>query len=236
MLLPMKRIMPALLALAAFAAPASAAERRYSVTDFDRVVVEGPYAVRISTGRPTSATATGTQQAIDRVSIDVVGRTLRIRPNRSSWGGYPGERAGAVSVEVTTRELRAATVAGPGSLAIDRAGGLRLDLALEGNGRLSVANVAADTLTVGLIGAGRIELGGTAEQLRATVHGTGEFDGSRLRAEGANITTDTAGRITVGVSRQATVAASGLGEVEIIGAPACTVSGLSAGQVRCGDR
>lgn len=228
--------MPALIALAVSAAPAWAADRRYSVTDFDRVVVEGPYTVRLATGRPTSATATGSQQALDRVSIDVVGRTLRIRANRSAWGGYPGEGGGAVTIEITTHELRAATVAGPGSLAIDRAGGLRLDLALEGNGRLSVGNVAADTLTVGLIGAGRIELGGTAEQLRATIHGTGELDGTRLRADGANITTDTAGRVAVGVSDQATVVASGLGEVEIIGSPACTVSGLSAGQVRCGRR
>ncbi len=236
MLLAMKRIMPALVALVAVAAPAWGADRRYSVTDFDRLVVEGPYTVRVITGRATSAAASGSQQAIDRVSIEVVGRTLRIRPNRSAWGGYPGEGGGPVTIEVTMRELRAATVAGPGSLAIDRAAGLRVDLALEGNGHLSIGSVAADNLTLGLIGAGRVELAGTVEQLRATVHGTGEFDGARLRADGANITTDTAGRITVGVSGQATVVASGLGEVEILGNPACTVSGLSAAQVRCGSR
>ena len=35
--------------------PAAAAERRFAVTDFDRVVVEGPYQVRLATGRTTSA-------------------------------------------------------------------------------------------------------------------------------------------------------------------------------------
>ena len=232
----MKRIFAFLAAAAALAAPASAADRRYSITDFDRVVVEGPFAVRLTTGRPSSAVATGSQQAIDRLSVEVVGRTLRIRPNRSAWGGYPGDRTGAVSVEISTRDLRAATVAGPGSLTIDRAGGLRVDLGLEGSGRLSVGALAADVVTLGLIGSGRVELGGRAEQLRANVHGTADLDATRFTAEAATITTDTAGRITVGVSARATVTASGLGEVDIIGSPACTVSGLSAGQVRCRGR
>ena len=47
----MIRILLALLALAALAAPAAAADRRYSVTDFDRVIVEGPYVVRLVVGR-----------------------------------------------------------------------------------------------------------------------------------------------------------------------------------------
>ena len=232
----MNKIPAFLVAAAAFASPASAAERRYSITDFDRVVVEGPYTVRLTTGRPSSAVANGSQQSLDRVSVEVVGRTLRIRPNRSVSGGYPGDRTGPVTVEIGTRELRSATVAGPGSLTIDRAAGLRVDLGLEGSGRLSVGALAADVVTLGAIGSGRVELGGRTEQLRANVHGTADFDGTRLVAEAATISTDSAGRVAVGVSERATVAASGLGEVEIIGSPACTVSGLSAGQVRCGSR
>lgn len=232
----MMRILAFLAAAAALAAPASAADRRYSVTDFDRVVVEGPFAVRLTTGRPSSAVATGSQQALDRVSVEVVGRTLRIRANRSAWGGYPGERAGPVSVEISTRDLRAATVAGAGSLAIDRASGLRIDLGVEGSGRLSVANLSADVVTLGLVGSGRAELGGRAEQLRATVHGTADLDAARLVAEAATITTDSAGRIAVGVSARATVVANGLGQVEVLGSPACTVSGLTASEVRCGRR
>lgn len=234
MLLAMKRIVAAF-ALACAAAPAAAGERRYSVTDFDRIVVEGPFAVRISTGRPTSALATGSQQALERVSVEVQGRTLRIRPNRSGWGGYPGAAAGPVAIEVSTRDLRAASVAGAGSLSIDRARGLRFDLAVEGSGRIAAPEIAVDHLLVGLIGSGRIEVGGTARELRANVHGWSEFDGSALRTQGAAIVTDTAGRVAVAVDRQATVTASGIGEVEIVGAAACTVRGLSAGQVRCGN-
>jgi hypothetical protein len=34
----------------ALALPAAAAERRYPITDFDRIVVEGPFIVRLTTG------------------------------------------------------------------------------------------------------------------------------------------------------------------------------------------
>lgn len=95
MIARMKRILPAL-ALAALAAAAPAAERRHTVTDFDRVHVEGPFEVTLATGRPSSAVVSGSPAAIERVSIEVQGRVLRIRPNRSAWGGYPGEGAGPV--------------------------------------------------------------------------------------------------------------------------------------------
>ncbi|HEX8192779.1 MAG TPA: DUF2807 domain-containing protein [Allosphingosinicella sp.] len=235
----MNRIMAAL-ALAAASAflaapPAAGAERRFSVTEFDRIVVEGPYQVRLATGRSPGAAATGSAQALDRVSIDVQGTTLRIRPNRSSWGGYPGAAAGPVTIELSTRTLRAASVNGAGSLSLGPLRGLlRLDLAVEGSGRIAAPEVQADTLTIGLLGSGRIEVAGRAAQLRASVHGWAELDASALTAQGANISTDTAGRVSATVVREARVNATGIGEVDIAGAAACTVSGLSAGQVRCG--
>jgi hypothetical protein len=232
----MNRIMLAALGCFALSAPASAAERRYSVVDFDRVVVEGPYAVRLTTGRPSTAVATGSQAGLERVTVEVQGRTLRIRPNRTAWGGYPGTVTGPVTIELSTRDLRSALVSGPGSLAIDRASGLRIELGVEGSGRIVAGNLRADNLVLGVVGSGGIQAAGTAEQLRASVHGTGDLDASALRSDGANITTDTAGTVRAAVKDNATVTASGIGEVEIIGRPACTVRGLSAGRVRCSNQ
>lgn len=220
---------------AAFAAPAMAAERSYSVTDFDRVVVEGPFNVTLATGRPSSATASGTPQALERVSVEVTGRTLRIRPNRTlSGGSSSGAAAGPVALVLGTRELRSATVNGPANLTIDRAAGLRIELSLEGTGRIAVPQVAADSLVVGVIGSGRVQLAGTARELRASIHGWADLDASALTAQGANLITDSAGRIAVTVAREAAVTSNGIGEVEILGAASCTVRGLSAGSVRCG--
>jgi hypothetical protein len=219
---------------AALPASAGAAERRFTVTDFDRVQISGAYQVRLATGRAASAVASGPRGALDRVSIDVQGRTLRVRPNRSAWGGYPGEENGPLTIVLTTQDLRAASVDGAGLLDIDSAKAMRLELIVAGSGRLNVARVQADTLLVTQMGAGTIRLGGNAKSLRAEIHGAGSVEADGLTADDAQIAADTAGAIRLRVTRAAKITATGSGDVEILGAPACTVKALGAGQVKCG--
>jgi hypothetical protein len=233
MVLFMKRIIAAAFA-AMLAAPAAAADRNYTLTDFDRVQVDGPYQVSLATGLSAGARARGSAEALDRVSVEVQGRTLRIRTNRSAWGGYPGDRAGPVIIEATTRDLVAGAVTGSGSLVIDKAKGLRLDLSVSGSGRLGVANVEADNLIVGLLGSGRIAIGGKARQLRATIQGSGDFEGRALSVQDAVVFADTAGTVAVGASRSAKVTATGPGDVTVIGSPSCTLDGAAAALVKCG--
>ena len=235
MVATMTRMLLAFSALILSAAPAAAAERRYSVTDFERVVVEGPFNVRLTVGRSSSATASGSQAALERALIDVSGQTLRIRRNRSAWGGNPGTQEGPLTIELVTRNLRAARVIGPGRLDIERAEGMRVDLIVEGSGRLHAANVAADNLSIGLAGSGRLEIAGTAEVVNADIQGTGDVDAAALRAENATIVTGTTGEVSFDVARAATVSAYGLGNVTISGNADCTVRGLSADLVRCGS-
>ena len=222
-------------ALAAAAAPAQAAERRYPVTDFDRVVVEGPYIVRLTAGSASSARASGGQAALDRLTLDVNGQTLRIRRARSSWGGNPGAQEGPVTIELTTRNVRSVRLIGPARFDVDRAEGLRVDLIVEGSGSLRAGAVRADNLSIGLAGAGRIEAAGTAENVTADIQGTGDVEASALRAENVAITTTTTGNVAIEATETANVNALGLGEVAVLGRPACTVRGANAGLVRCGS-
>lgn len=225
---------PALLALFA-AVPAAAAERSYSVTDFDRVEVDGPYRVTLATGRSASARAEGSADALDQVSIDVQSGILRVRRNRSAWGGYPGGGSVPVTVVLTARDLRKAAVVGSGSLDIDRAKGLRVDLSVSGSGRLNVGAIDSDALIVGLLGGGRITLAGRTKQLKASVQGSGDLAASGLSADDAQIASDTAGGVAVAVTRTAKIVATGPGDVEIIGSPTCTVQAKGSGQVICGS-
>lgn len=231
----MIRTMLAFLGLAALAVPASAAERTYAVTDFERVTVEGPYVVRLTTGRSTTVRASGPQASIDRVTIETQGQTLRIRPNRSAWGGNDGAQQGVLEITLTTRMLRSARVIGAGRLEIDGGEGLRVDLSLEGGGRLSATNIEADNLFLGLLGSGRLEVAGRARTLRADVQGAGDVAAEGLSSDDVTVTTTTTGNVAFGTARTARVNANGLGEVSVAGNPACTVTGLGAGQVRCGS-
>jgi hypothetical protein len=237
----MRRIflpIPILLTCAAAASsPAAAAEQRYSLTDFDRIQVEGPYQVVLTTGVPTSGRATGPRDAIDRVVVEVQGRTLRVHANRSAWGGYPGGGAGGIArIELSTRDLGAAGISGSGNLTIDRVRGARLDLALAGTGRLSVGQVDVDSLVVNMLGSGQIALAGRAKQIRATIQGNGDLKAAGLGVQDADVTAATSGSIALAASRSAKVLATGSGDVTIAGSPACTVQNRSAAPVRCGVR
>lgn len=225
-----------MLALMALSAPAAvlAEERRLTVTDFDRVQVDGPFEVTLATGRPNAATVNGTSQAIDRVSVDVQGRTLRIRPNRSAWGGYPKEGGGPVKIVLATHDLRSAAVNGSGSINIDKARAMRFDVSVSGSGSVAFHTIEADSLIVGLLGSGRISAAGKVKTLRATIQGSGDFDAGALTVEDAEINADTSGEIGVAVRRAAKVTATGAGNVEIKGSPACTVKAHGSGRVLCG--
>ncbi|HXG82131.1 MAG TPA: hypothetical protein VNJ05_10065, partial [Sphingomicrobium sp.] len=94
-------ILLALLVLASLPAGAAppAAKRNYTVTDFDRIRIDGPYQVSLKTNVAPFARATGSQAALDGVSIEVQGRTLVVREGKNGWGGYPGENSGPVTIE-----------------------------------------------------------------------------------------------------------------------------------------
>lgn len=232
----MTRILPALLALAAAAAvaPARAADRPYPVADFDRLVVEGPYRVHLVVGRATTAVANGTREGLERVSIDTNGQTLRIRPVRNRWGANIGADPGPVTIRLTTRSLRSARLLGPARLEVEGAAGLNVELMVEGSGTLRATGIAADTLTLGLLGAGALEVAGTAKTLRGQFQGTGSLAGAALAVDAATITTNTAGTVALQINGRAEITAYGIGDVTIGGNPACVLNGPAAAQVRCG--
>lgn len=230
----MRKIMTTALAVAAIGTSAEAAERSFTVTDFDRVDISGPYKVRLAVGKASSAKAIGTREAIDRLDVEVQGKTLRIRTDSSAWGGYPGQRGGDVELVLTTAALSRASVNGSGSLNIDKMRGMKLELNLTGSGSIGVGAVEADVLWLNQMGSGRIELAGKAKTLRGQVHGSGSLLGSALTADDLQITADSAGQVTLGAVRSAKVTSTGAGDVTVSGSAACTVKRTGSGTVRCG--
>lgn len=228
-------MLPFLLALGALASPAVAAERRFTVTDFDRVEVQGPFQVVLKTGRSNGAVARGTPQALDRVSIEVQGRLLRVKPSLSGWGNYPGEAPGPASIELSTHDLRSVLVQGSGSLGIDAARAMRFSLAVFGSGSIALDALEADVLDLSLVGSGRIAVGGRAKNVRATVEGAGDLDALKLQAQDLLINAGTSGTVAASALRTAKVNSSGSGDVSVAGSPACTVDRRGSGAIACGS-
>lgn len=205
------------------ASPLEAAQRNYSVTDFRKVRVDGPYRVTLVTGTSPYARASGSQAAIDGVSIEVLGETVVVRKNPSSWGGYPGESPGPVEIMLGTHDLTDAWLNGSGALAISAVKSQSFDLSVQGSGTASVGQLSVDRLQVGLTGTGSASLSGSASNASIVARGTGSVDGSALTTKDSVIGAEGSAVVRVTATNTAKIDTQGTSTVEVGGRPACTV-------------
>ena len=218
-------------AAVALSSPAAAANRSFTVTGFDRIRVDGPFSVRLTTGVAPFAKATGSSAALNAVSVEVQGRTLIVRKSPGSWGGYPGESRGPVEVAVGTHELSTAWVNGAGSLAIDKVKGRSFELSLQGPGSIGVEKLAVDQLKAGLSGSGSAVLGGSAAMVTAIVRGTSSLDASALTSKDATVGAEGVAVVKLTATNSAKVDAQGTATVDLSGRPACTIRALGSAVV-----
>jgi hypothetical protein len=220
----------ALLAPVAVPLPLKAATRNYSVTSFERVRVEWPYAISLVTNSAPFARASGTQTALDAVSIRVEGTTLIIQANRSAWGGSNAS-PGPVLIAVGTHDLRTASISGSGSLSIDRVRGLEFALSVGGAAEGRVANADVDRFKLAVNGSGKVTLSGKAPALTATVLGPAVVDATGFLSKDAIIAAQGASTVTFTATNSAKITAAGTANVAVSGNPACTVKALGSATV-----
>jgi hypothetical protein len=219
----MRTFLTASLAALALAAPAGAATRNFGITSFEKVRIEGPYKVVLTTGVAPYARASGAAAALDRVAIEVRGNTLVVHGNLSSWGGYPGKDLGPVEISIGTHDLTSAWLSGSGALAIDRIKGLSFDLSTQGSGSVGVGRVDVDQLNVSVVGTSSAVLAGQSAKVTAVVRGISSFDASALAVKDATFGAEGAATIKANVSNAVAVDGNGPVSVTLAGRPSCTL-------------
>jgi hypothetical protein len=210
-------------AITAVATPAGAATRNFGVTGFEKVRVDGPFKVTLTTGVAPFAKASGSPQALDRVAIEVRGNTLVVHNNLDSWGGYPGRDSGPVEISLGTHDLSAAWLNGSGAIAIDRVKGLSFDLSVQGSGAGQISQVNVDQLNVSVVGTASAKLAGEAAKMTAVIRGISSLDAAALATKDATLGADGAATIAANVDNSVTVDATGPATVNIAGGPSCTL-------------
>lgn len=232
----MIRLLLAAPALLILSSPADAAQRRYVVSDYDRVRIDGPFDVRLTTRQAPGATADGSPHATDGLDIRVEGTTLIVRAGNSGWGEQPARGAAdAPVITLTTRDLRGAVVIGGGRLTIDgRVGAPRVDLQVSGAGELAVGALDTDQLVVTLLGDGTMTLAGRAGRARLSSSGAGTIAAAGLLSGDLVVRLDGNGRIGASARYTADVTTTGLGAATIYGKPACRTRAVAGGPISCG--
>src|SRR6478735_7984760 len=87
--------------------------RNYQVGNFQEIEVAGPYDVDVRTGTNPGASATGSQNLLDKTVVEVRGDKLVIRPQENKgWFHFGWSSHGKAKFSVTVPELKGATIAG----------------------------------------------------------------------------------------------------------------------------
>jgi hypothetical protein len=214
----MNRVLAPFLLAVATAVPAQAAERRFTVISFDRIRMEAPFDVSLTTGKAPSARAEGPVAALDTVDLRVEGRTLIIR-QRSGWNG--AGKGVPLRISLGTPDLRAASLIGSGRLQIDRMTGLTANLALAGPGQLKVADLRADRLDLLAGGSGTVALAGMVKSARIGTEGDVVLDASALQSDQMVLVATGSSEVRAAARRSVNLTASGGATVALQSPVAC---------------
>lgn len=211
--------------------PAAAATRDFTISSFDAIRVDAPVTVLITTGVGVSARAEGDQAMLDRLRVDLSGRLLVVSLDRLRVGE---KSSGAATLRLSTGMLDRIVLTGGGSVSVDRLKGLAAQVAVGGNGDVTVGDVQLDRLDVGLSGGGRVALAGRAGVATVRVTGPGAVNAEPLRARQATVGNEGAGSVALTADVAVKVVSTGSGSVSIAGKAACSVDNRGVGQVLCG--
>jgi hypothetical protein len=219
----MRNFLLASIAIATLASPAGAATRNFGVTGFEKVRVEGPFKVKLTTGVAPFASASGSPAAIEKVAIEMRGNTLLVHASSSSWGGYPGQDAGPVEIDIGTHDLSSAWLTGSGAIAIDKISGLSFDLSVQGSGAATIGRTDVDQLNISIGGTASASLSGRADKVTAVVRGVSSLDAANLAVKDATIGAEGTATVAANVSNSVKVDGNGPITVRFTGGPACTL-------------
>ncbi|MFL6794328.1 MAG: GIN domain-containing protein [Sphingomicrobium sp.] len=208
--------------LVVLASPATAATRNFGITSFEKIRIDGPYKVRLTTGVAPFAKASGSQAAVDRIAMDVRGNTLVVHTSLS-WSGSASGNGGPVEILLGTHDLNTVWLNGSGTIAVDKVKGLLFGLSVQGSGAASIANAAVDQLNVTIAGTGSASVAGKAGKMVATVRGVSSLDASHLATKDATIGAEGTATVDANVSNSVKVDGNGPLTVRLTGGPACTL-------------
>ena len=210
--------------LLAVASPVSAATRNFGINSFEKLRIEGPYRVRLTTGVAPFARASGSPAAIERIALEMRGNVLLVHANTSGWGGgYPGLDMGSVEIILGTHDLTSASLTGSGALQIDKVKGLSFDLSVQGSGAAAIGQANVDQLKVGVGGSGSATLAGQAGMMTAIVRGVSSLQAQNLATKDATIGAEGTATVDAKVTNSAKVDGNGAITVRFTGSPACTL-------------
>ena len=211
--------------------PGPMSAKDFKVADFKSIESAGSYDVIVRTGAAPSVRAEGPQNVIDRLEIKVDGDELHIRPK--DGGNFQWGRSAPIKILVTVPQLQAATIAGSGTISVDKVAGDSFKAAIAGSGDLSVPQMKVKSVEFEIAGSGSASIAGETETADYTIAGSGELDASRLKSRDVKLTIAGSGAVQANASGEVKGEILGSGEARVTGGAKCAVEKLGSGSIVC---
>jgi len=214
--------------------PGPRVERSFPVSAFDRLELAGSYDATVRTGSAPSVHASGGQNQLEQLIVEVKDGELQIHPKEKHgfhWGWGKSEK---VSLTITVPQLIGATLAGAGGINVDKVQGDRFDGQVAGSGDLHIGSVSVGALKLGIAGSGGVSAGsGQAREAEYEIAGSGGVDAQSIATESLKVSIAGSGDVKAHATRAADVDIMGSGNVQVTGGAKCSVSKAGSGNVRC---
>lgn len=216
---------------APMARAATADHLTYPVGPFEALATVGPQDVTVERGDTYAVRSQGDPAALGQLEVVVVDGTLTIRPKpgfRVSWSSLSG-----ATFHVTTPQLDSVSIAGSGSVRLDRVEGAAFAGSVAGPGELTIDALQVDKADFSVSGPGNLVAAGTAREARVSIAGPGQVRANALRSQTASVSIGGPGDAALTVTREARVSMMGSGDVAIGGTAHCSVTRMGSGSVHC---
>jgi cytoskeletal protein CcmA (bactofilin family) len=201
------------------------------VSGFDEIVFEGLGELTITQGDREALTVEAESNVISRITTEVKSNTLYIglRPSLIGISVVPTK---PIRHDLQVRDIRALEVTGLGSVSAGAIRADRLQVDMNGGGKIVIRVLDADVLELGLSGLGGCEVAGKVRRQDILITGGGDYDGAELASETADVTLTGLGKATVWASGELDIQLTGAGSVEYYGNPRVNQSVTGLGRVR----
>jgi len=213
---------------------ASSADKIWNLSEFTRISIAGSHGVTLVQGDKERISASGTDDALERLEVFVRDDELVIRNKRrgvigSLLRGWDDGRANLLIEFIDLEQLK---LSGSGLLRVAELRSPEFALVVSGSGSTDIEHLVGDSLNLRVSGSGDINLAGGVDRQVISISGSGHYEGRNLATEAATIRVSGSGNANVAASILLDASISGSGSVRYRGEPKVNSSISGSGRVR----
>ena len=209
----------------------SAAEQRFSIGNYEELIVEGDVIVNLETGKSPSANAQGPRDRLGALRIERQGNVLRIRSVALQSGQSD---KGPVTIAVTGRDIKRIALIGSGKINADTLNAETTRIELRGSGSIDVASLRAFKLLSMIAGNGRLNIAkGEVVNTELVIDGGANFISAGFVTQNLKLVHNGPASTLMTVSNNAEINNIGAGSITIEGNGTCIVRKAGSATINC---